>query len=171
MTLPLNGIQDVEVSSFVAAPLCGMTLAQLGAEVIRVDPIGGAADYRRWPLAVKDERELRGFTARLEELDIRTLFVIGGDDVAIGDFNEASEILEALEGFAHGITRIGVGCFIGALSDPNSRYGLHSGPLPCGCSWRITRDLPRGNAQVGDRHLKFHEDRDNLGNDKRRAAR
>jgi 2-methylfumaryl-CoA isomerase len=51
MSLPLNGIRVVEVSSFVAAPLCGMTLAQLGAEVIRVDPIGGAADYRRWPLA------------------------------------------------------------------------------------------------------------------------
>ncbi|MCW2628944.1 CoA transferase, partial [Mycobacterium sp.] len=51
MTLPLNGIRVVEISSFVAAPLCGMTLAQLGAEVIRVDPIGGAADYRRWPLA------------------------------------------------------------------------------------------------------------------------
>jgi 2-methylfumaryl-CoA isomerase len=49
--LPLNGIRVVEVSSFVAAPLCGMTLAQLGAEVIRVDPIGGAADYHRWPLA------------------------------------------------------------------------------------------------------------------------
>ena len=41
----------VEISSFVAVPLAGMTLAQLGAEVIRVDPIGGAADYRRWPLA------------------------------------------------------------------------------------------------------------------------
>lgn len=27
-----------------------MTLAQLGAEVIRVDPVGGAADYRRWPV-------------------------------------------------------------------------------------------------------------------------
>ncbi|MGK2879351.1 MAG: CoA transferase [Mycobacterium sp.] len=51
MTAPLNGIRVVEVSSFVAAPLCGMTLAQLGAEVIRVDPIGGGADYRRWPLA------------------------------------------------------------------------------------------------------------------------
>lgn len=51
MTLPLDGITVVEVSSFVAAPLCGVTLAQLGAEVIRVDPIGGAADYRRWPLA------------------------------------------------------------------------------------------------------------------------
>lgn len=49
--LPLAGVRIVEISSFVAVPLAGMTLAQLGAEVIRVDPIGGAADYRRWPLA------------------------------------------------------------------------------------------------------------------------
>ena len=48
--LPLSGVRIVEISSFVAVPLAGMTLAQLGAEVIRVDPIGGAADYRRWPL-------------------------------------------------------------------------------------------------------------------------
>jgi 2-methylfumaryl-CoA isomerase len=48
---PLDGVRIVEVSSFVASPLCGMTLGQLGADVIRVDPIGGAADYRRWPLA------------------------------------------------------------------------------------------------------------------------
>src|ERR1700758_253285 len=51
MTMPLQGSVVVEVSSFVAAPLCGVTLAQLGAEVIRVDPIGGASDFRRWPLA------------------------------------------------------------------------------------------------------------------------
>lgn len=49
--LPLHGLSVVEVSSFVAAPLCGMTLSQLGAEVIRVDPIGGASDVQRWPLA------------------------------------------------------------------------------------------------------------------------
>jgi len=47
---PLAGVRIVEISSFVAVPLAGMTLAQLGAEVTRVDPIGGAADYRRWPL-------------------------------------------------------------------------------------------------------------------------
>lgn len=41
----------VEISSFVAVPLAGMTLAQLGADVVRIDPVGGAADYRRWPLA------------------------------------------------------------------------------------------------------------------------
>ncbi|GAA4642608.1 CoA transferase [Gordonia humi] len=46
---PLDGVRIVEVSSFVASPLCGVTLAQLGAEVIRVDPVGGAADVHRWP--------------------------------------------------------------------------------------------------------------------------
>ncbi|WP_262402279.1 CoA transferase [Actinomadura sp. CNU-125] len=49
--LPLAGMRIVEISSFVAAPLGGMTLAQLGAEVIRVDPVGGGPDIDRWPLA------------------------------------------------------------------------------------------------------------------------
>lgn len=48
---PLEGLRIVEVSSFVAAPLGGMTLAQLGADVIRVDPLGGGPDRGRWPLA------------------------------------------------------------------------------------------------------------------------
>jgi 2-methylfumaryl-CoA isomerase len=40
----------VEAAAFVAAPLGGMTLAQLGADVIRMDPIGGGLDYKRWPV-------------------------------------------------------------------------------------------------------------------------
>jgi 2-methylfumaryl-CoA isomerase len=48
---PLDGLTVLEISSFVAAPLGGMTLAQLGADVIRIDPIGGSADLGRWPLA------------------------------------------------------------------------------------------------------------------------
>ncbi len=47
---PLSGVRIVEISSFVAVPLAGMTLAQLGAEVVRIDPLGGAADYHRWPV-------------------------------------------------------------------------------------------------------------------------
>lgn len=47
----LAGLRVVEGSAFVAAPLGGMTLAQLGAEVIRFDQIGGGLDYGRWPLA------------------------------------------------------------------------------------------------------------------------
>ena len=41
----------IEGSAFVAAPLGGMTLAQLGADVIRFDQIGGGIDFNRWPLA------------------------------------------------------------------------------------------------------------------------
>ena len=46
----LKGLRILEGSAFVAAPLGGMTLAQLGADVIRFDPIGGGLDYRRWPI-------------------------------------------------------------------------------------------------------------------------
>ena len=46
----LEGLRIVEGSAFVAAPLGGMTLAQLGADVIRFDPIGGGLDYQRWPV-------------------------------------------------------------------------------------------------------------------------
>lgn len=46
----LQGMRIIEASAFVAAPLAGMTLAQMGADVIRVDPIGGGLDQHRWPL-------------------------------------------------------------------------------------------------------------------------
>jgi len=46
----LEGLQVVEGSAFIAAPSGGMTLAALGASVIRFDPIGGGLDYRRWPV-------------------------------------------------------------------------------------------------------------------------
>lgn len=51
----LEGMRIIEGSAFVAAPLGGMTLAQLGAEVIRFDPIGGGLDYRRWPVTDKGD--------------------------------------------------------------------------------------------------------------------
>jgi 2-methylfumaryl-CoA isomerase len=47
----LEGLSVIEGSAFVAAPLGGMTLAQLGADVIRFDQLGGGLDYERWPLA------------------------------------------------------------------------------------------------------------------------
>jgi 2-methylfumaryl-CoA isomerase len=55
MTGILSGLRVVEGSAFVAAPLAGMTLAQLGAEVIRFDQIGGGLDYQRWPLGANGQ--------------------------------------------------------------------------------------------------------------------
>jgi 2-methylfumaryl-CoA isomerase len=53
MTPVLTGLRIVEGSAFVAAPLGGMTLAQLGADVIRFDAIGGGLDYHRWPVTAE----------------------------------------------------------------------------------------------------------------------
>ena len=50
----LKGLRIVEGSAFVAAPLGGMTLAQMGADVIRFDLIGGGLDYKRWPVTAND---------------------------------------------------------------------------------------------------------------------
>ena len=50
MGRPLDGLRVVEGSAFVAAPSGGMTLAQLGADVIRFDALGGGIDHQRWPL-------------------------------------------------------------------------------------------------------------------------
>lgn len=47
----LQGLRIVEGASFIAAPSCGLHLAQMGAEVIRFDTIGGGPDFDRWPLA------------------------------------------------------------------------------------------------------------------------
>jgi 2-methylfumaryl-CoA isomerase len=54
----LKGLRVVEGSAFVAAPLGGMTLAQLGADVIRFDQIGGGLDHKRWPVTLDGKQSL-----------------------------------------------------------------------------------------------------------------
>jgi 2-methylfumaryl-CoA isomerase len=46
----LSGLRVVEQGAFVAVPLAGMTLAQMGAEVIRIDRLQGGLDATRWPV-------------------------------------------------------------------------------------------------------------------------
>lgn len=49
----LQGLRIVEGAAFVAAPLAGMTLGQMGADVIRFDRIRGGLDHHRWPVTDK----------------------------------------------------------------------------------------------------------------------
>ena len=51
MTLPLEGVRVVEVAQYVAGPLAGSLLAELGAEVIKVEPPGGDAYRQVMPVA------------------------------------------------------------------------------------------------------------------------
>src|SRR5258708_2488356 len=70
----LAGTTIVEISAYIAAPLAGMTLAQLGADIIKIEPPGGGPDAGRWPLAPNGAslfwRELNK-AKRLLQLDLR----------------------------------------------------------------------------------------------------
>lgn len=67
MTKALEGLRIVEVAAFIAAPLAGLQFAQLGADVIRIDPlvpgpggrgsVAGSLDKNRWPVT-KEGRSL-----------------------------------------------------------------------------------------------------------------
>ena len=45
----LANMTVIEASSFIASPSAGLHLAQMGAQIIRIDHIGGGPDFRRWP--------------------------------------------------------------------------------------------------------------------------
>ena len=51
----LSSLSVIEASSFVASPSAGLYCAQMGAEVIRVDQIGGGPDFRRWPVTANND--------------------------------------------------------------------------------------------------------------------
>jgi 2-methylfumaryl-CoA isomerase len=46
----LSGLRITECAAFIAGPFATMSLAELGATVIRIDPIEGGLDYHRWPV-------------------------------------------------------------------------------------------------------------------------
>ena len=46
---PLTGVRVLDFSKILAGPLCAQYLADLGAEVIKVEPIGAGDDTRQWP--------------------------------------------------------------------------------------------------------------------------
>lgn len=88
---PLAGLRIVESTAFIAAPLATMSLAQLGADVVRLDPPEGGLDYHRWPLAPSGAslywtmlnrgkrsvvRDLRTFEGRQSAADM----ICDGDD-------------------------------------------------------------------------------------------
>ena len=51
----LKDLRVIESSAFIAAPLAGLALAQFGAQVIRVEMIGGGIDYARMPRMPRDD--------------------------------------------------------------------------------------------------------------------
>lgn len=51
MSLPLEGVRVVEYAQYVAGPLCGVLLADLGADVVKLEPPAGDGYRRVMPVA------------------------------------------------------------------------------------------------------------------------
>ena len=52
---PLAGLRVIELGHFVAAPFCTRLLADLGADVIKVEPPGAGDPVRRWGARYKGD--------------------------------------------------------------------------------------------------------------------
>lgn len=61
---------------------------------------------------VENETQLQRFLHRLDSVGVDDLYVIGGDGAEpVGNYSEAFDILEAIQGMDHNLRRIGVGCY------------------------------------------------------------
>ncbi len=109
---PLDGVRVVEFASIGPGPHCTMLLADLGAEVLRIDRPGGNG----WPNATID----RG-RARLET-DIRTA---EGRDACLDAIGRADVVIE---GFRPGVMeRLGLGPKVLCAGNPRLIYGRMTG--------------------------------------------
>src|SRR5258708_37666274 len=90
--LPLSGIRVIDFGRFIAGPYCGMLLADMGADVIRIDRRQGSEDRYTGPVTEQGEggaflslnrnkRSLTLDTSKPESAEIIQRLVRGADVV------------------------------------------------------------------------------------------
>ena len=99
----LSGVRVVELSQLIAAPLCGLTLADYGADVVKVEPPGGEPARAFPPFAENGEslffhalnRGKRGVVADLSGEEGRMLVarLIAGADVVVENLGDTARLL------------------------------------------------------------------------------
>jgi alpha-methylacyl-CoA racemase len=122
---PLAGTRIVELSGIGPGPFCAMLLAELGAEVLRVDRTSDAALGIAKPVAF----DLYNRSRRSIAVDLKTA---GGVDAVLRLVDQADALIE---GFRPGVTeRLGLGPDVCLARNPRLVYGRmtgwgQSGPL------------------------------------------
>ncbi len=119
---PLAGLKVLDLSKVLAGPLCAQYLGDMGADVIKVEPLEGGDDTRQWPPLRRSETApptgaiflSANRNKRSLALDLRTP---GGQAVLARLVREADVVIES---FGPGVAeRLGVGAQ--RLADLNPR--------------------------------------------------
>ena len=113
---PLDGVRIIELAGMGPGPFCGMLLADMGAEVIRIDRPGAAGRdlWARSPVLDRGRRTIRVDLKAAEGRDQLLELVVDADAF--------------LEGFRPGVTeRLGIGPHACLARNPRLVYGRMTG--------------------------------------------
>jgi crotonobetainyl-CoA:carnitine CoA-transferase CaiB-like acyl-CoA transferase len=132
--LPLEGVRVVEFTHMVMGPTCGMVLADLGAEVVRVEPPGGDPTRRLPGIGIgfwrTFNRNKKSVVLDLHDADDRATAraLVGTADVLVENFRPG---LMASWGLDHASL---------APAHPRLVYASHKGFLPGPYDRRLALD-------------------------------
>jgi len=114
---PLQGLRIVELAGIGPGPLCGMLLADLGAEVVLVDRKGGSL-----PFGAKPQHDLTRRGKRSIALDLKQP---GAAEVVLRLLEQADGLIE---GFRPGVMeRLGLGPQVCLARNPRLVFGRLTG--------------------------------------------
>jgi crotonobetainyl-CoA:carnitine CoA-transferase CaiB-like acyl-CoA transferase len=122
---PLDGIRVLDLTRVLAGPFCSMILADMGAEVIKIEEPGKGDDTRSWPPFVEGEatyfmsvnRNKKSITLNLKAPAAKKIFT---------DLVRKSDVV--LENFRPGtMEKLGLGYAALARLNPKLIYGAISG--------------------------------------------
>ncbi|MDE2565808.1 MAG: CoA transferase, partial [Burkholderiales bacterium] len=115
---PLNGLRVVEIASIGPGPMCGMLLADLGAEVVRIDRLAPSG----LGLPVARRHDVNGRSRRSIALDLKAA---AGRDAALRLIDRADVLIE---GFRPGVAEgLGLGPADCHARNPGLVYGRMTG--------------------------------------------
>jgi len=124
MPPPLHGVKVIELAGIGPAPFCGMLLADLGADVLRVDRVGATSD-----LSIDPRFDLMNRGKRSVAIDLKSE---EGTALVLALCARADALIE---GFRPGVMeRLGLGPDVVRSRHPRLVYGRmtgfgQSGPL------------------------------------------
>ncbi len=132
--LPLAGLRVIEFTHMVMGPTCGMILADLGAEVIKIEPPGGDKTRKLPGLGIGFFRSFNR-NKKSVVIDVNTLEGLATAKALIAQ----SDVL--LENFRPGLMdKLGLGYEALAETSPGLIYASHKGFLPGPYDKRLALD-------------------------------